>query len=90
VKVCDHYLQPVKLTSDTEGYCMRCHIPLIVKDGTWEEAVPDKVEKPPLGIKPRNIWLEERISDLFGAIRRSSTRQDLVDELEIMVEELFI
>mgnify|MGYP003441492844 FL=1 len=28
------------------------------------------VEKPPLGIKPTNIWLSERINDLIAAMGR--------------------
>lgn len=47
----------------------------------------------PIGIRPRHIWLEHRISDLYAAIERYAQacvalRVEWIDEIKLIEQEL--
>ncbi len=46
-------------------------------------------KKPPLGIMPRHLWIEQRIQGLFEAIKRADKSSSLVEQWHGEIEALF-
>ena len=71
------------LFQDTWGPTLR--VGDLVDDGAYRRPITAK-DKPPIGIMPINVWLENRCRDLIVAMER---RETLDSELGFLAEELF-